>query len=149
MGYSYGYMEGRKKGTCVLYASSTDRVTHTTAFITPVVEHWLEERKIVFYLTTVQSQQHCYLRVIMVRSGSEVFYGCLYDAFNTIFTNVRSWCDGSSNRSFMADPLKLFLFPASAPRTGVTKAILCVILLYEMMHIKEPLQLIGKSSPCE
>ena len=29
----------------LLYASShilTDRITHTTAFVTPVVEHWLE-----------------------------------------------------------------------------------------------------------
>ena len=32
--------------------------------------------------------------------------------------------------------------------TGVTKAVVCVILSVGMMHIKEPLLLIGKSSPC-
>ena len=31
--------------------------------------------------------------------------------------------------------------------TGVTKAVVCVILS-GMMHIKDPLLLIGKSSPC-
>ena len=31
--------------------------------------------------------------------------------------------------------------------TGVTKAVVCAILS-GMMHIKEPLLLIGKSSPC-
>ena len=30
----------------LLYAPSTDRITHTMAFVTPVVEHWLE-REIV------------------------------------------------------------------------------------------------------
>ena len=47
--------------------------------------------------------------------------------------NVRSWCDGSSDRSFMVDPLSYFSFQA---------------VVYGMMHIKEPLMLIGKSSPC-
>ena len=32
------------------------------------------------------------------------------------------------------------------PMTGVTKAMVCVVL-YVMMHIKELLQLIGRSSP--
>ena len=27
----------------LLYAPSTDRIAHTTAFVTPVVEHWLNE----------------------------------------------------------------------------------------------------------
>ena len=38
-------------------------------------------------------------------------------------------------------PIELF------STTGVTKAVVCVILS-GMMHIKEPLLLIGKSSPC-
>ena len=41
----------------------TDRITHTTAFVTPVVEHWLEQEIIILkyftlciaskYMTTV------------------------------------------------------------------------------------------------
>ena len=40
-------------------------------------------------------------------------------------------------------PIELFLVPASAPRLAVVCAILS-----GMVHIKEPLLLIGKSSPC-
>ena len=32
----------------------TDRITHTTAFVTPVVEHWLEQ-KIILITSLVQS----------------------------------------------------------------------------------------------
>ena len=52
--------------------------------------------------------------------------------------SVRSWCDGLSDRSFMVDPLSYLSF-----QTGVTKAVVCGI-----RHIKEPLLLTGKSSPC-
>ena len=43
------------------------------------------------------------------------------------------------------EPNELYLVPASAPRLYkyATKAVVC-----GMMHIKEPLLLIGKSSPC-
>ena len=37
---------------------------------------------------------------------------------------------------------------SQCPTTGVTKAVLCVILSVILMHIKEPLLLIGKSSLC-
>ena len=41
--------------------------------------------------------------------------------------SVRSWCDGSSDQSFMVDSLNYFLSqPVST--TGVTKAVVCVIL---------------------
>ena len=54
--------------------------------------------------------------------------------------SVRSWCDGSSDRSFMLDLLSYFSFQPMLhnwcyPVSG-------------MMHIKEPLLLIGKSSQC-
>ena len=39
-------------------------------------------------------------------------------------------------------PIELFLVPASAPRRGMCYPV-CLIV-----HIKEPLLLIGKSSPC-
>ena len=37
---------------------------------------------------------------------------------------------------------------SQCPTTGVTKAVVCVILSVGEMHIKEPLLLIGKSSLC-
>ena len=37
---------------------------------------------------------------------------------------------------------------SQCPMTGVTKAVVYVILFVGFMHIKEPLLLIGKSSPC-
>ena len=45
-------------------------------------------------------------------------------------------------------PIELFLVPASAHTTGVPNAVVCAILSVGVMHIKEPLLLIGKSSPC-
>ena len=45
-------------------------------------------------------------------------------------------------------PIELFLVPASTPRLVYQKAVVCVILSV-MMHIKEPLLLIAKSSPCD
>ena len=41
--------------------------------------------------------------------------------------SVRSWCDGSSDRSFMVDPLSISR-SSQYPTTGVTKAVVCVIL---------------------
>ena len=43
-GYSF-----RVAARVLLYASSTDRITHTRAFATPVVEYWLE-REIVLWV---------------------------------------------------------------------------------------------------
>ena len=59
---------------------------------------------------------------------------------------VRSWCDGSSDRSFIVEPLSYFSFQPML-QANVTKAVVCVILC-GMMYIKEPLLLIGKSSLC-
>ena len=53
--------------------------------------------------------------------------------------SVRSWCDGSSDRSFMVDSLSYF-------STGVTNAIVYAILSVGVVHIKQPLLLISKSS---
>ena len=44
--------------------------------------------------------------------------------------SVRSWCDGSSDRSFMVDPL-VFSRSNQCPTTGVTKAVECAIMSVE------------------
>ena len=50
----------------------TDRITYTTAFVTPVVEHWLE-REMKLYETTVVKcnlQQHFLLGQVLMFSQS-------------------------------------------------------------------------------
>ena len=42
--------------------------------------------------------------------------------------SLRSWYDGSSDRSFMVDPLSYFSRSNQSSTTGVTKAVVCVIL---------------------
>ena len=39
-----------------------------------------------------------------------------------------SWCDGSSDRSFMLDPLSFFSRSSLCSMIGVTKAVVCVTL---------------------
>ena len=43
IGYSY-----RLSARALLYAHPTDRITHTTNFVTPVVEHWPRSARPVF-----------------------------------------------------------------------------------------------------
>ena len=61
--------------------------------------------------------------------------------------SVRSWCDGSSDRSFMVDPLVYFSFQL-VPHDCCNNICGMYYHVCEMMHIKEPLLLSGKSSLC-
>ena len=61
--------------------------------------------------------------------------------------SVCSWCDGSSDQSFTVDPFGNFLFqPVS--HDWCNKGCGMCYPVCEMMHIKEPLLLIGMSSLC-
>ena len=61
--------------------------------------------------------------------------------------SVRSWCDGSSDRSFMVDPLSYFLFQPVL-HDWFNKGCGMYYPVCGMVHIKEPLLLIRKSSLC-
>ena len=61
--------------------------------------------------------------------------------------SVRSWCDGSSDRSFMVDTLSYLSFQPVLHHWCNKGRGMCYSVC-GMMHIKEPLLLIGKSSPC-
>ena len=61
--------------------------------------------------------------------------------------SVRSWCDGSSDRSFRVDALSYFLFQLVL-YDWCNKGRGMFYPVCRMMHIKEPLLLIEKSSPC-
>ena len=60
--------------------------------------------------------------------------------------SVRSWCDRSSVDPSGSGPIELFLVPANAPRRCNKGRGMCYPVC-GMVHIKEPLLLIGKSSP--
>ena len=59
----------------------------------------------------------------------------------------RSRCDGSSDRSLMVDPLRCFSFKPVLHNWCNKGCYMCYPLC-GMVHVKEPLLLIGKSSPC-
>ena len=71
----------------------------------------------------------------------------MHKSVRSVFTPLLTWCDESSDRSFMVDPLSYFSFqPVLHDWCNKVRGIwnpLC-----GMMHIKEPLLLVGKSSPC-
>ena len=63
---------------------------------------------------------------------------------------VRAFTHGAMGRRIdpsWGGPIELFLVPASAPRLGNKGCGMCYPVC-GMVHIKEPLLLIGKSSPC-
>ena len=68
---------------------------------------------------------------------------------------VRTFAHGAMGRRIdpsWGGPIELFLVPACAPRlvslARVNKGLGMCYPVCGMMHIKEPLLLIGKSSPC-
>ena len=81
----------------------TDRITHTTAFVTQVVEHWME------------------------REMAQLWFGASLEQVGRLFTIaplrlmgakcssvVRASIHGAMGRRI--DPFELFLVPASAPQ---------------------------------
>ena len=63
------------------------------------------------------------------------------------YLSVRSWCDGSLDRSFMVEPLTYFSFQPVLHNWCNKGRGMCYPVC-GMMHIKESLLLIRKSSPC-
>ena len=61
--------------------------------------------------------------------------------------SIRSWCDGSSDRSFMVGPLSHFSFQ-SVLHDWCNKGRGMCYPVCGIVYIKEPLLLIGKSNPC-
>ena len=65
----------------------------------------------------------------------------------TVLLGILIQSDGSSDRSFMVDPLNYFSFQPVL-HDWCNKGCGMCYPVCGMMHIKEPLLLIGKSSPC-
>ena len=102
----------------------TDRIPHTTAFVKPVVEHWLE-RGIAQWVHPMKDRSDDpshHARTLL-----------LVSIHVSLFSAVRAVMNKASS--------------VQCSTTGVTKVMVCAILC-GMVHIKEPLLLISKSSPC-
>ena len=115
-----------------------DRIEHTTAFVTPVVEHWLKREIAQWVLVNqVKSGLKCTFR-------ASCYSTCLSWSHTSV---INSWCDGSSDLSFMVDPLCYFSFqPVFHDWCNKGRGMYYPVC--GMMHIKEPLLLIGNSSSC-
>ena len=72
---------------------------------------------------------------------------CIHSFIHSRRKSVRSRCDGSSDRSFMVNPLIYFSFQPVL-HDWCNKGRGMYYPVCGMVHIKELLLLIGKSSPC-
>ena len=77
IGYSYRL----KQGFFYMH-HPTDRITHTTAFVTPVVEHWLE-REIAQWVVLLKGVQ-IWMSTKNINEGNVLFN----DAFNTFYLRL-------------------------------------------------------------
>ena len=90
----------------------TDRIAHTIAFVTPVVEHWLKQK--IAQWATVMGEH------ILSHCGTyheRCYHSCIkYVVFIQLVVEhllMVRWVIGTI---FHGEPIKLFPVPASAPR---------------------------------
>ena len=127
----------------------TDKIAHTTAFVTPVVEHWLE-RKIARWLHPMKDRSEDpshHERTLLPRSY------------------ISLWRETADQRPVEFTVLKIVNLTLIICRDHIVSCSLLDLLTHihtlsfsmwrgvcypvcGMMHIKEPLLLIGKSSLC-
>ena len=140
---------------CMCYLF-TDRIAHTTAFVTPIVEHWLE-REIAQWVHPIKDRSDDpshHERTLLPRS---------YISFPIVIANitklylapkcssgVRAFAHGAMGRRIdpsWGGPIELFLVSTSL-HDWCNKGHGMCYPVCGMVHIKEPLLLIEKSSPC-
>ena len=97
---------------CFYINHPTDRIAHTTTFITPVVEHWLEQE--IANVMRDRSMSRCStteLRLIaLIKTLQRLKMKYKMKPEGDAHASINSWCDGSSDRSLMVDPLSYFSF---------------------------------------
>ena len=130
----------------------TDRIAHTTAFVTPVVEHWLE-REIAEWVHPMKDRSDDpshHERTLLPRSQAQLnelryryIYRCLI--FCPTNTSNLSWVVGWILHG--VDPLSYFSFQPVLHDWCNKGRGMCYPVC-GMVHIKEPLLLIDKSSLC-
>ena len=102
----------------------TDRIAHTTGFVTPVVEHWLE-REIAQWVHPIKDHSDDpshHERTLLPRSYISLpYYARTHTHTHSFQPVLHDWCNKGHD--------------------------MCYIVC-GMVHIKEPLLLIDKSSLC-
>ena len=89
MGYSF-----RLTARVLLYASSTDRIAHTKAFVTPDVDNWLEQKIAQWAhheLTLVTAELHLTPSLKKQNTRKKKYFSfsqMLYPIFQTVFTQI-------------------------------------------------------------
>ena len=126
----------------------TVRITHTTAFGTPVVEHWLKREIVIGWSHVCYNPFMVVCAQFIVKSLLTIFFILLFK--HLIVHVVRAFAHAAIGRRIdpsWGEPTELFLLPASAPQLVLQRPCMCY-LVCGMVHIKEPLLLIGNSSLC-
>ena len=116
----------------------TERIAHTTAFITPVVEYWLEQE-------IAQWVHTCLSDTLSVTSWALSWTGVRSSSVVRVFAHgeMGRWIDPS----WWSYSLSYFSFQPVL-HDCCNKGHGMYYLVCGMMHIKEPLLLIEKSNPC-
>ena len=111
--------------------------------------HYIGTCRIIHYLYTISTFYSTLVKnnTIILLARYEIILSKPHLVMERDGKSVRSWCDGSSDRSFMVDALSYFSFqPVLHDRCNKGRGMCYPVC--GMVHIKEPLLLIGKSSPC-
>ena len=125
----------------------TDRMTHTTAFDTPVVEHWLE-REIAQWVHPMKDRSNDpshHERTLLPRSYISLL--CLRCTQHILFTVLWHWTYGTILLRGPSCSLGYFPFQPVVHNWFIKgRGMYCSV--YGKVHIKDPLLLIEKSSLC-
>ena len=120
----------------------TDRIAHTTAVVSPVVDELIQTHcKVVlvtFARTTCSKHTvpHLWFKMSWISQSGKTDLMTYYE--RTLYQwatrqshshqSVRSWCDGASDRSFMGWTHWAISRSSQCSTTGVTKVVVCAIL---------------------
>ena len=112
-----------------------------TAFVTLVMEHWIE-----WEISQLVHQWSIQWPIVPWANVPPQLHLALRIDRNTLDTEtlIPLW---RNSICLKTQQTHFSVISSPCSTTGVTKAVVCAILS-GMMHIKEPLLLIGKSSPC-
>ena len=69
----------------------TDRITHTTAFVTPVVEHWLDHNKSSITISW-PTLFNCQIIEVLFSHIKNIFSSMVFRSFVIVYSKYNSFC---------------------------------------------------------
>ena len=99
-----------------------------------------------FHQSTPKLKYLCTFFTIYLQASVHIFIHTCLGARCSPWCGVSLWYNGSSDRSFMVDPLSYFSFQPVF-HDWCNKGLDVCHSVYGIVHIKEPLLLIGKRGP--